>query len=80
VGVAGETIAQLILGQHQGIIQQVGDKPLTIEQLRKGAVNSAVLGAAEICPKSVPPDVMAKVQAALKQAGGKAAPAPAPAK
>lgn len=75
VGVAGETIAQLILGQHQGVIQQVGDKPLTIEQLRKGAVNSSVLGAAEICPKSVPPDVMAKVQAALKQAGGKAAPA-----
>jgi len=70
VGVAGETIAQLILGQHQGLIQQVGDKPLTIEQLRKGAVNSAVLGAAEICPKSVPPDVMKKVEAALKQAGG----------
>ena len=72
VGVAGETIAQLIQGQHQGLIQQVGDKPLTIEQLRKGAVNSAVLGAAEICPKAVPPDVMKKVEAALKQAPGKA--------
>ena len=72
VGVAGETIAQLIQGQHQGLIQQVGDKALSIEQLRKGAVNSAVLGAAEICPKAVPPDVMKKVEAALKQAGGKA--------
>ena len=75
VGVAGETIAQLIQGQHQGLIQQVGDKPLSIEQLRKGAVNSAVLGAAEICPKAVPPDVMKKVEAALKQAGGAKAPA-----
>ena len=72
VGGAGETIAQLIQGQHQGLIQQVGDKALSIEQLRKGAVNSAVLGAAEICPKAVPPDVMKKVEAALKQAGAKA--------
>lgn len=74
VGVAGETIAQLILGQHQGQIQQVGTQALTIEQLRKGAVNSAVLGAAEICPKSVPPEVMKKVEAALKQAGAGKAP------
>lgn len=77
VGVAGETIAQLILGQHQGLIQQVGDKPLTIEQLRRGAVNSAVLGAAEICPKAVPPDVMKKVEAAIKQGGGSGAKPPA---
>jgi hypothetical protein len=74
VGVAGETIAQLIQGQHQGMIQQVGSKALTIEQLRRGAVNSAVLGAAEICPKSVPPDVMKKVEAALKQGAGKPTP------
>ncbi|MEB3183232.1 MAG: cAMP phosphodiesterase [Cyanobacteriota bacterium] len=74
VGVAGETIAQLIQGQRQGMIQQVGSKALSIEQLRRGAVNSAVLGAAEICPKSVPPDVMKKVEAALKQAGSKPAP------
>ena len=75
VAIAGETIAQLIQGQHQGQIQQVPGK--TIEELRKGSINSAVLGAAEICPKSVPPEVMKKVEAALKQAGGKA---PAPSK
>jgi len=69
VGVAGETIAQVIQGQHQGQIQQVGPKALSIEELRKGSVNSAVIGAAELCPKSVPPDVKAKVDAALKQAG-----------
>jgi hypothetical protein len=71
VGVAGETIAQLIQGQHQGMIQQVGSKALSLEQLRRGAVNSAVFGSAEICPKSVPPEVMKKVEAALKQAGSK---------
>jgi hypothetical protein len=36
VGVAGETIAQLIQGQHQSQIQQVGAKALTIEELRAG--------------------------------------------
>jgi hypothetical protein len=66
VGIAGETIAQLIQGQHGSLIAQVGPKPLSIEDLRKGSINSAVLGAAEICPKEVPADVMAKVQAALK--------------
>jgi hypothetical protein len=69
VAIAGETVAQLIQGQHQGQIQQVPGKTLTIEELRKGSINSAVLGAAEVCPKSVPPEVMKKVEAALKQAG-----------
>jgi len=77
VGIAGETIAQLIQGLHQGQIQQVPGKTFTIEELRNGSNNSAVLGAAEICPKSVPPEVMKKVEAARKQAGVKA---PAPSK
>jgi hypothetical protein len=79
VGIAGETIAQLILGMHKGEIQQVGNKPLSIEDLRKGSVNSAVIGASEICPKEVPADVMTKVKAALQQAGGKGGGQPAPA-
>ncbi|MFY8147885.1 MAG: cAMP phosphodiesterase [Prochlorococcaceae cyanobacterium] len=70
VGIAGETIAQLIQGQHDGAIQQVGTKPLSIEELRRGSMNSAVLGASEICPKDVPPEVMKRVQEALKQGGG----------
>jgi hypothetical protein len=77
VGIAGETIAQLILGQHKGEIQQVGAKALTIEELRRGSINSAVLGAADICPKQVPADVMKKVQEAVKQQGaGKPGAAP----
>ena len=75
VGIAGETIAQLIQGQHGGLIAQVGPKPLSIDDLRKGAINSAVLGASEICPKEVPAEVMAKVQAALKASPAPKAPA-----
>lgn len=68
VGIAGETIAQVIQGQHQSQIQQVGNKKLSIEELRKGSINSAVIGAVEICPKEVPADVKSKVEAALKKA------------
>ena len=76
VAVAGETIAQVIQGQHGGQIAQVGPKALSIEELRKGSINSAVLGAVELCPKEVPADVKTKVEAVLKGAPG-AAPAPA---
>ena len=81
VAVAGETLAQLIQGEHGGQIAQVGSKPLSLEELRKGSINSAVLGAVELCPKEVPADVKAKVEAVLKgasEAPGKPAPAAKP--
>jgi hypothetical protein len=68
VGIAGETIAQLIHGEHGNAIAQLGGQPLSDAELRKGAINSAVLGAAEICPKQVPAEVMQRVQEAIKQA------------
>ncbi len=74
VGIAGETIAQLIHGQHDSAIAQIGAKPLSDAELRKGAINSAVLGAAEICPKQVPAEVMKRVQEALKQANSESGP------
>ena len=43
-------------------------KKLSIEELRKGSINSAVIGAVEICPKEVPADVKSKVEAALQKA------------
>lgn len=64
-GVAGETIAQLILGVHKGLIASSGSTPLTLEDLRKGSINAAVIGATEICPKDVPADLTDKVRQAL---------------
>ena len=63
--VAGETIAQLILGVHKGLIQTSGSTPLPLEELRKGSINAAVIGATEICPKQVPTDLTSKVREAL---------------
>jgi hypothetical protein len=76
VGIAGETIAQLIHGEHGNAIAQLGGQPLTDAELRKGAINSAVLGAAEICPKQVPAEVMQRVQEAIKQANSEAGASP----
>lgn len=64
-GVAGETIAQLILAVHQGLIPTSGSTPLTLEELRKGSINAAVIGATEICPKQVPANLRDKVRQAL---------------
>lgn len=75
VAIAGETIAQLIQSQHGGAIAQVSAQPLSSDELRKGSINSAVLGAAELCPREVPAEVMKRVQDALKQAGPAAKPA-----
>lgn len=74
VGIAGETLTQVILGQHQGTIAQVGPKPLSLQDLRQGSINSALFGAVEVCPRQVPDDLLKRVQAVLK--GETAAPAP----
>lgn len=68
VAIAGETIAQVIQGQHGSAISVVGSEPLSLDDLRKGSINSAVLGAVEICPQQVPANVLKDVEAALKQA------------
>ena len=68
VGIAGETIAQLIHGEHGNAIAQLGGQPLSDAELRKRAIISTVLGAADICPKQVPAEVMQQVQGAIKQA------------
>lgn len=77
VGIAGETIAQLIGGRHGSTIAQVGSRPLGSEELRRGAINSAVLGAAELCADQVPAAVQQKVREALRQ-GGSGVPARQP--
>jgi hypothetical protein len=75
VGIAGETITQVIQGQHGGAIQQVRAQPLSLEELRQGSINSAVIGAVEVCPQQVPADVVKRVEDALKAQPGAKAPA-----
>ncbi len=76
VAIAGETIAQVIQGQHGRVIAVVSKEPLSLDDLRKGTFNSAVLGAVEICPNQVPPAVRKDVEAALERSQPAAAAAP----
>ena len=58
----------------------MSNKPLSIEELRKGSINSAVLGAVELCPNQVPDEVRKKVEEVIKSNTPKgAAPATKPA-
>jgi len=79
VGIAGETITQVIQGQHAGAIAQLGARPLTVEELRQGSINSAVIGAVEVCPQQVPAEVVKRVEEAIKAQTEGPAPAAKPA-
>jgi len=75
VPIAGETVVVILQNEHGSVIQQVGDKPLTVEELRRGAYDSVLLGALSFCPKEMPDDVRQKVESSIKnaQATGKQA-------
>ena len=69
VGIAGETITEVIQGRHGSVIQQLGPGSLPLEDLRQGSIRSAVIGAVELCPKQVPPEVVKQVEQAIKAQG-----------
>ncbi len=64
--IAGETIAQTIKEQNDGKISDVANGSiLTENELRKGAVNSAILGSVEVCPNAVPVAIRERVKSVL---------------
>ena len=63
---AGETLSQVIQGQNGGAIKQLGAKPLPQEELRKGSINSVLIGVSQVCPDLMPADVRDKVKQALQ--------------
>ena len=69
IGIAGETLTQVLQGQNGGAIQQLGAKALPLEELRKGSINSVLIGVSQVCPDLMPADVRDKVKQALQQQG-----------
>jgi hypothetical protein len=76
VGVAAETITQWIQGNHESGIAPVSATALSPDDLRRGSINSAVLGASELCPQLLPEEVMRDVQKAVKASGPDSSPKP----
>jgi hypothetical protein len=73
IGIAGETLSQVIQGQNGGAIKQLGAKPLPVEELRKGSINSVLIGVSQVCPDLMPADVREKIKQALQQQQAKPA-------
>ena len=71
VGIAAATYVQLLNGRHGGKVESVGNKKLTNEQLFAGAEFQIITGAMQFCPKEVPADVKAKIEAAIKKQSAK---------
>jgi hypothetical protein len=66
--IASSTIAEVLRGQHGGLMANQGTKPFSIEDLRKKSVSATIVGTTQICPKEVPSDVLLEVQ---KSSGSK---------
>lgn len=67
VPIAAETIAQVLKGKHGSMIKALGSKVLTLQQLRSGSAESAVVGAVQMCPKQVPADVVVNVKKLMQK-------------
>ena len=63
---AAQTIAVLLRNEHGSRIARVGADPLPAESLLQGSAELTLLGARQLCPDAVPPEVSAK----LDQIGG----------
>lgn len=71
--ITGETFAQVIKGNHESTIQEIGSNALTIEELRKGSINTAILGAIQLCQAKVPRDILEKARSTAANFTEKAA-------
>lgn len=77
VPIAGETVVVLLQNEHGSRIAPVGEQPLSIEELRRGAYDSVLLGAMNFCPQDIPEELRQSLETAIEaqiaQATGTAA-------
>ena len=66
VPIAGETVVVLLQNEHGSRIKQVGQQPLSVEELRRGAYDSVLLGAMTFCPKDIPDELRQSLEAAIQ--------------
>ena len=78
VPIAGETVVVILQNEHASRIRPVGEKPLSLEELRRGAYDSVLIGALTFCPQEIPEEMRQSLEAAIKdradQASGAAGP------
>ena len=67
ISIASNNFALIVSTKHGGLIEEVGDKKLTNDQIYKGSYLQLVEGAIQICPDLVPEEEKNKFLNALEE-------------
>ena len=67
LGIASATFANVIIGKHGGVIEELGDKKLDEKKLYNAGTFQIVGSALNICPESIPKNIKNDYEKRLKQ-------------
>ena len=67
LGIASATFANVIIGKHGGIIQELGNKKLDEKKLYSAGTFQIVGSAISICPDNIPKNIKKDYEKRLKQ-------------
>ena len=67
LGIASATFANVIIGNHGGVIEQLGDQKLDEKRLYNAGTFQIVGSALNICPESIPKKIKKDYEKRLKQ-------------
>ena len=67
LGIASATFANVIIGKHGGVIEQLGNQKLDEKRLYNAGTFQIVGSALNICPESIPKNIKKDYEKRLKQ-------------
>ena len=67
LGIASATFANVIIGKHNGVIEELGNEKLDQKRLYNAGTFQILGSAINICPESIPKEVKIDYQKKLKQ-------------
>ena len=67
LGIASATFANVIIGKHDGVIEQLGDQKLDEKKLYNAGTFQIVGSALNICPESIPKNIKNDYEKRLRQ-------------
>ena len=67
LGIASATFANVIIGKHDGVIEQLGDQKLDEKKLYNAGTFQIVGSALNICPESIPKNIKNDYEKRVKQ-------------
>ena len=67
LGIASATFANVIIGKHGGVIEELGDEKLDEKKLYNAGTFQIVGSALNICPESIPKNIKNDYEKRIKQ-------------